>query len=83
MCRFFDPSVVEQCTEDDAEEVKEKTQANFCDYFKPGDGLFDPALQAAEGKARNALDTLFGEAGSDTDEQGECGAASDAEDLFR
>ena len=83
MCRFFDPAVVEQCIEDDAEEVKEKTQANFCDYFKPGNDLFDPALPVAEGRARNALDKLFGEADSDTDEQGGPDAASDAEDLFR
>jgi len=83
MCRFYDPAVLEQCTEDDAEEVKEKTQANFCDYFKPGNDFFDPALQAAEGRAINALDTLFGETDSDTDEQGGPDAPSDAEDLFR
>ena len=71
----------EQCTEDDAEEVKEKANTNFCDYFKPGFDRFDPAPVAAEGRARNALDALFGD--SDDDEPGGPDAASDAKDLFR
>lgn len=83
MCRFFDPAVTEQCTEDDANEVRDKAQANFCDYFKPGDNVFDPAPIAAEDRARNALGTLFGEADSETDEQRRPDASSDAEDLFR
>jgi len=85
MCRFFDPAVAEQCTEDDADEVRDKKGSNFCDYFKPGTGVFDPAPAAAEGRAREALDTLFSAASEDddTDEQGEPGDSSDAEDLFR
>jgi hypothetical protein len=83
MCRFFDPAVTEQCTEDDAEEVREKAQANFCDYFKLGYNAFDPAPVAAEDRARNSLDTLFGETDNGTDEQRGPEASSDAEDLFR
>lgn len=84
MCRFFDPAVAEQCTEDDAEEVLEKARANFCDYFKPGSDVFDPAMTAAEGRAKSQLDTLFGDA--DSDDAGSSGpddASRDAEDLFR
>ena len=87
MCCFFDPTVVEQCTEDDAEEVKDKKQSNFCDYFKPSDNVFDPTLQAGEEQARSKLDTLFGTANGgehgDADEQGGTAPSSDAEDLFR
>ena len=33
MCEFYDPSIAEQCREDDAEAVKDKENANFCDFF--------------------------------------------------
>ena len=88
MCRFFDPAVVEQCTEDDAEEVLEKMRANFCDYFKPANDAFDPAMATAEDRARNQLDGLFGDADGDVEQPGsdpsDAGDPScDAEDLFR
>ena len=84
MCRFFDPAVVEQCTEDDADEVKDKKGSNFCDYFKPGTEVFDPVPAAAEDRARDALGALFGDASDDdADEQSGPGDSSDAEDLFR
>jgi len=60
MCTFFDPKVTRQCREDDAEEVKEKERANFCDYFKPRPDAFDPQFTEAEQAARAALDDLFG-----------------------
>lgn len=82
MCRFFDPAVTEQCTEDDAEEVKEKARSNFCDYFSPSSDVFDPTLTAGEDRAKNALDSLFGAADSE-DEQDEPEPSGDAEDLFR
>ena len=81
MCRFFDPAVTEQCTEDDAEEVREKIRANFCDYFKLGDETVGPAAAADEERARHSLDSLFGGA-DDNEDQGDSGP-SDAEDLFR
>lgn len=83
MCRFFDATVVEQCTEDDAVEVLEKTRANFCDYFKPGTDTFDAAIPVADEQARHELDTLFGDAGNDGDEPQGPEASNDAEDLFR
>ncbi len=60
MCRFFDRSRPKQCREDDAEEVRNKENANFCDCFKPRAGAFDAAGAAAEEAARSAADSLFG-----------------------
>lgn len=60
MCCSYDSRVVRKCREDDAEEVKNKDQANFCDYFRPRPGAFDAALAAAEQQARDRLAGLFG-----------------------
>jgi hypothetical protein len=59
MCRSYDPRVAKKCREDDAEEVRGKEQANFCDYFRPRPEAFDPALGEAERKARDQLSGLF------------------------
>jgi len=83
MCLFFDPGVTEQCTEDDAEGVREKMRANFCDYFKHGYDAFDPASAQAENRAKNSLGALFGEAGDDDDDQGGSDTSNDVDDLFR
>ena len=75
--------------QDDAEEVREKIRANFCDYFKLGDDTFDPAAVAAEERARDSLGSLFGGASDDDgqdhgeDHSDGDGDLSDAEDLFR
>jgi len=34
-CRFFDPSVHNECRENQAEWVRYKDKANYCDYFEP------------------------------------------------
>jgi hypothetical protein len=60
LCRSYDPRVQRKCREDDAEEVKHKDQANFCDYFRPRPGAFDAALAAAEAAAHSQLAGLFG-----------------------
>jgi hypothetical protein len=62
MCVNFAPRLPTQCTEQDALEVRDKTNANFCDYFKPSAAAFDPAGSAAETRARAELDALFGKA---------------------
>lgn len=81
MCRFYDANVAKQCTEDDAEEVMQKERSNFCDWFKPGAGVFDPARAAAESRARGELGTLFGE---EEDREPEDDALlRKAEDLFK
>ena len=35
-CRFFDPSVHNECRENQAEWVRRKDKANYCDYFEAG-----------------------------------------------
>ncbi|RMF97765.1 MAG: hypothetical protein D6727_04835 [Gammaproteobacteria bacterium] len=81
MCVYFDPSVSKQCREDDAEEVKEKARANFCDWFKPNPAAHDPRFKQAEARARDQLGALFGEADGAQDDDD--GTANPAEDLFR
>ncbi len=56
-CRFYDPPAPKQCREPQADLVREKEKANFCDFFV----FADKAKTAgdAAGKARSALDDLF------------------------
>ena len=60
LCRSWDRTRPKQCREDDAEEVRDKERANFCDWFKPRSGAFDAAGAAAESAARATADSLFG-----------------------
>jgi hypothetical protein len=88
MCDYFDPSVAEQCREDDAEEVKDKECANFCDYFRPTVGAHDPRYAGAEAQARSQLDALFGneqqrDGDKDPADRNDDDADAEAEDLFR
>ena len=61
MCRSFDRNAVDQCTEDDAERVREKTELNFCDWFVATEGAFDAAARREHEQASTALDALFGD----------------------
>lgn len=81
MCTFFDPGVAEQCREDDAEEVKNKENANFCDYFRPDPTAHDPRYVSEEARARSQLDALFGSA--DGEDDGPDDQRGAAEDLFK
>ncbi len=81
MCRFYDRSAINQCTEDDAEEVQDKEKVNFCEWFKPDSDAFDPQQAALEVRARSNLNALFSDdtaAGADEES-----ASNSAEDLFR
>ena len=80
MCEFYDPGVPKQCREDDAEEVFEKERLNFCEWFKPGYGVFDAARAKQEAKAKDALAALFGQ--GDTSEPHQDDLTSEAEKLF-
>ncbi|MEC9375723.1 MAG: hypothetical protein VYA80_05050 [Pseudomonadota bacterium] len=59
MCQNFDPSVTLSCREDDAEEVREKQSANFCDYFKAANGAFDQNIAKVEQLAKIEANSLF------------------------
>ncbi len=63
LCEFFDPYVAKQCREPVADEVQDKTRANFCGYFQPRPGVFSDEGQAAAAQhAREELAALFDEA---------------------
>ncbi len=81
MCALYDPGVPRQCREDDAEEVIEKERLNFCEWFKPGDEVFNAARAKQETKAKDALATLFDQ--GDTNEPHQDDLSSEAEKLFK
>ncbi len=59
-CEFFDRNRAKQCRETIAEEVTDKTRANFCDYFQLGVGIYHAQDESAARSAREQLDALFG-----------------------
>ena len=59
MCVDYDTSVAKHCREPTAEEVREKTRANFCDFFKPRAGAYSAPNTAAVDRARADLEKLF------------------------
>ncbi|MBT5220725.1 MAG: hypothetical protein HOI35_03185 [Woeseia sp.] len=81
MCIYFDPLVLKQCTEDDAEEVSDKEKVNFCEWFKPAPGAFDALGAGKAAKSKTDLDALFGD-GLDEAKGTEVGGCA-AKDLFK
>lgn len=59
MCVHFDPAAPDQCSEDDAEHVKEKELSNFCEWFRPSESAFDPHRKSEADAALEALEALF------------------------
>jgi hypothetical protein len=60
-CRFFDPGRNNQCSEPQAEWVRDKVSSNFCGYFEPRSSV---NLTARGGRnpaadAREAFHNLF------------------------
>ncbi len=80
MCVYFDPAATDQCREDDAERVREKETANFCDWFAPASGRFDSRQKVAADRAGEELSALFGE--SEAPEREDNPQLDDAEKLF-
>ncbi len=60
LCRYYNPTVVEQCDEDRAEEVLNKEGANFCDWFKPRPEAHRPRGVGKSQVVRSRLDDFFG-----------------------
>ncbi len=86
LCEFHDASVAKACREPVAEEVKDKTRANFCDYFRPRPGAY-AAPDGAATEARSELEALFGGSGEPAAPAAAQGSPDDAararlEDLF-
>lgn len=87
MCVNYSPSAPDGCIEEDAPEVRNKTTANFCDYFSPNPSAFDGRELRAEDRARTELDALFGNAGEASKDSGQSSETDEildqAEALFR
>jgi hypothetical protein len=84
MCTHYAPSLPKGCDEDDAEEVREKQRANFCDYFRPDPNAYQGGELAAEQHAEAQLRALFGEASDEGESSGpEDPALRRVQELFR
>ena len=59
MCRFYDTGKAKSCSEPVADEVQDKTRANFCGYFESIGGRFT-ARNSSGDEAKSALESLFG-----------------------
>jgi hypothetical protein len=59
MCVHFDPVAPAQCREDDAEDVKEKELANFCEWYTPSETAFDPQHKSEADQALESLEAMF------------------------
>lgn len=62
-CANYDPRVAQQCTDQRAEEVADKEQANFCEWFEMAHREWRPSVKdnRREDAARNALQRLLGD----------------------
>jgi len=60
MCVEYDPHVAKHCREPTAEEVSNKTAANFCDYFRPRSDAYVASDNSGADPARLELERLFG-----------------------
>jgi len=60
MCVDYDPSVAKHCREPTAEEVSDKTRANFCDFFVPRPAAYVAPDTSAAARAQLELEKLFG-----------------------
>lgn len=60
LCVDYDTRVAKHCREPTAEEVNDKTRANFCDHFKPREGAYTAPNTGEVDKARSELEKLFG-----------------------
>jgi hypothetical protein len=60
-CVFDDPACGTQCLETQAEPVREREDANFCDFFRPrlGGKPAPSRARADEPKAKASFDALF------------------------
>lgn len=79
MCRHYAPARAKQCMEPMAEEVKDKTRANFCDWFQVGQVQPEKAVAS---DARGALDDLFEDGGASAAPNDPTSARKALDDLF-
>jgi hypothetical protein len=59
-CDFYDPSKNNQCSEPQAEWVRDKEAANYCDYYRPSPDARGGARGPSKaGEAKKKFDSLF------------------------
>ena len=59
-CFFYDPGAYQQCREPVTEPVRDKEKANYCDYFRPAQGVSGAATGAdPAAEAKKKLEDLF------------------------
>lgn len=59
MCVAYSPRLAGACVEDRAEEVQNKEQANFCDYFKPASDAYSVTNSTCATTVGSELGALF------------------------
>ncbi len=60
MCKFYDTTVSNSCTEPVAEKVTDKQHKNFCGYFQPDPDTARMSGNSGNDTAKSHLDDLFG-----------------------
>jgi hypothetical protein len=58
-CRLYDASAHNQCSETQAEWVRDKEKANYCDYFEPSKTSGPVRHNNSSGDLKSAFDKLF------------------------
>lgn len=76
MCKSYDSRFPNRCSDERADPPVYKDTANFCEYFKPKPGAYDPEQDRASREAKAELQALFGGDGEDG-EGGEPGEKPD------
>ena len=69
-CQYYDARIKNGCREDRAEDVGNKEQANFCDYYKPNADAYKPTATSKQEQARMQAEALFGQAKQESVETG-------------
>lgn len=87
LCRHYNPRLSGYCGHEHAEPPRDRERANFCQFFAPRPGAFQPVATDAVAGARAGLDDLFGtrrdEPPADSTEQASDPALVALERLFR
>lgn len=60
MCKFYDVTVSNSCTEPVAEKVTNKKLKNFCGFFQPDAAAYQQPSSSKRDTTRSQLDSLFG-----------------------
>lgn len=58
-CRFYDLGAHNECQETQAEWVRDKEKANYCDYFEPKKTSSQAIPTSSTDNVKSALDKLF------------------------